>query len=96
MPDFSMEPIFPDNSILIFDPETSIKDRSYVLAFIQQKNISVFRQLLIDVDQKHLKPLHPDLSAFEMLLLDIEDIIIASLVESRMDHRLSKLIKLKK
>jgi transcriptional regulator with XRE-family HTH domain len=93
MPDTSMEPIFPKSSILIFDPEMPAKDRSYVLAFIKESSLSIFRQLLIDADHKYLKPLNPDLSDFKMRLLDKDDIIIASLIESRMDHRLSKLIE---
>lgn len=90
MPDTSMEPIFPEDAILIFDPEMPAKDRSYVLAFIHETKIPVFRQLLIDADHRYLKPLNPDLSAFKMRLLNKNDRVIASLIESRMDHRISK------
>jgi len=93
MPDTSMEPIFPEDSILIFDPEMPIKDRSYILALMGETKIPVFRQLLIDADHQYLKPLNPDLSTFKMRLLGKDDTIIASLIESRMDHRLSKLVK---
>lgn len=92
MPDTSMDPIFPINSILIFDPEIKARDRSYVLVFIQENKHFVFRQILIDVDHMYLKPLNPDLSAFKMRLLHNGDMIIASLIESRIDHRLSELI----
>lgn len=81
--DSSMEPIFPRESLLIFDLEREPKDRSYVLVELHDSNLFVFRQLLVDVDQKYLKPLNPDLHTFKMRLLRKEDKIIATLVEAR-------------
>jgi hypothetical protein len=81
--DSAMEPLFPRNSLLIFDPERIPKDRSYVLAELHDSNLLVFRQLLLDADQKYLKPLNPDLNIFKMRLLSEEDKIIATLVEAR-------------
>lgn len=83
MPDSSMEPIFTRNSILIFDPNKSSKDRSYVLAKLHDSEILVFRQLLIDFDHKYLKPLNPDLNVFSMRLLAKNDKVHAVLIEAR-------------
>lgn len=81
--DSSMEPIFARGSLLIFDPEITPKDRNYVLVQLQDNNLFVFRQLLIDMDHKYLKPLNPDLNAFKMRLLNKEDKTIGVLIEAR-------------
>lgn len=86
MNDHSMEPLFPRRSILLFDPKRKQTDRSYVLIKLNDKNILIFRQLLIDVDQQYLKPLNPDLSTYKMRLLDEKDLIIGCLFESRINH----------
>jgi SOS-response transcriptional repressor LexA len=83
MPDSSMEPIFPQGSILIFDPQKTPKDRSYVLVQISDSQLPTFRQLLIDLEYKYLKPLNPDLKTFKMRLLEKKDVIHATLVEAR-------------
>lgn len=87
MNDHSMEPIFPKNTILIFDPLRTPADRSYVLVKLEGKLDPVFRQLLIDVDYKYLKPLNPDLNTYKMRLLAENDQIIACLFESRTNHQ---------
>ena len=86
MPDTSMEPMFQRGSLLIFDPRNEPQDRSFVLVRLGSPGTVVFRQLIIDVDQKYLKPLNPDFNLFKMRLLDKNDEIIANLVESRNYH----------
>lgn len=86
MPDTSMEPMFQRGSLLIFDPLNEPQDRSFVLVRLGAPATIVFRQLIIDVDQKYLKPLNPDFNLFKMRLLDKNDEIIANLVESRNYH----------
>jgi SOS-response transcriptional repressor LexA len=83
MPDSSMEPLFPSGSVLIFDPNKIPKDRSYVIVQLSDSNMFVFRQLLIDLDHKYIKPLNPDLNTFKMHLLGKNDRIYAVLVEAR-------------
>lgn len=86
MPDTSMEPMFQRESLLIFDPLIEPQDRSFVLVSLGVTESAVFRQLIIDVNQRYLKPLNPDFSLFKMRLLDVQDKIIAILVESRNYH----------
>lgn len=83
MPDSSMEPFFRCGTLLIVDPDHPAKDRSYVLAHLKENQLFIFRQLLIDGDDRYLKPLNPDLNQFRMRLLQSEDAIIGSLIESR-------------
>ncbi len=83
MPDYSMEPAFQKEAILIFDPEKALTDRNYVLVKLQVANSYVVRQLIIDADQKFIKSLNPDISANSLRLLTKDDKIIARLVEIR-------------
>lgn len=83
MQDSSMEPLFASGTLLFFEPDKSANDRSYVLVQLYENNFFVFRQLLVDVDQKYLKPLNPDFNAFKMRSLHSKDIIVAVLVEAR-------------
>lgn len=81
--DSSMEPIFPANSLVIFDPQRGYKDRYYVLVKLAQYDEPLFRQLIIDAADLFVKPLHPDLEHFRMQLLGKDDIIMGVLVEAR-------------
>jgi SOS-response transcriptional repressor LexA len=86
MNDYSMEPLFPIRTILLFDPNRQATDRSYVLVKLDGINTPIFRQLLVDLDHQYLKPLNPDLTTYQMRLLGKKDRIIASLFESRINH----------
>jgi len=83
LPDYSMEPLFTHGCMLIFDPDKPFKDRSYVLVHLHEADLPIFRQILIDSDQKYLKPLNPDLNNFKMRLVGKKDKIIGTLVEAR-------------
>ena len=83
MQDSSMEPLFARDSLLIFDPERSAKDRSYVLVNLSGRKAAVLRQLIIDADNKYLKSMNPDLHDFQIRVLNAADQIIAVLVECR-------------
>ncbi len=81
--DSSMEPIFPMDSLVIFDPNQVYKDRYYVLVKLQSQDEPLFRQLIIDAGDLFVKPLHPDLQHFRIHLLGQNDKILATLVEAR-------------
>ncbi len=83
MPDYSMEPIFQKGSILIFDPQVSVIDRSYVLVKLQNSNTYLFKQLILDGHQRFIKSLNQDISAISVKALEREDKTIARLIESR-------------
>lgn len=91
MPDSSMEPVFSHLSILIFDPVFKPTDRSYVLIKLNETNRFIFRQLIIDVEHRYFKSIHPDLNSTRMGLLDPKDEIIACLVESRNNYMQSNM-----
>lgn len=83
MPDYSMEPLFQKGATLIFDPEKEVTDRGYPLIKLHDAKIYVFRQLLVDADQKFIKSLNSDISASSIKMLGPDDEIVAKLVEVR-------------
>ena len=87
MNDSSMEPVFTKNSILIFEPENIPHDRCYALIKLHSINQYVFRQIIIDLDNKFLRPLNPDLLQSQLRLLEESDEIVAVLVESRQNFK---------
>lgn len=55
----SMEPLFPEGSIIAVDPERQAKHKSYVVVR-QNGNFEVtFKQLVIDGGRSYLKPVNP-------------------------------------
>jgi SOS-response transcriptional repressor LexA len=93
MPDSAMEPMFQRDSLLIFDPLIVPQDRRFVIVNLHVTQTTVFRQLIVDVNQRYLKPLNPDFNLFKMRQLDEQDTIIACLVESRNYHHHSQFIE---
>lgn len=83
MPNTSMEPVFLKGSTLIFDPHKPATDRSYILVKLAQQQHYIFRQLVVDMDKRYLKPLNPDLYATPMRELSCDDEIIGILQEAR-------------
>lgn len=83
MHDSSMEPLFRKGSILILDPTKQVDERSFVLVELAEAKQVVFRQMLVDADQRYLKSVSPDFAAFPMRLLNDDDKILGVLVEAR-------------
>jgi SOS-response transcriptional repressor LexA len=83
--DAAMDPVFPKNTLLIADPDKSPKDRSYVIAKLTNLNIPVFRQLLIDAEDRYLKALSPDFEQYRMARLNNNDEILSVVVQAKRD-----------
>ena len=83
--DAAMDPVFPKNAILIVDPEKQARDRSYVIAKLQNVEEPIFRQLLIDVHDKYLKALSPDFNQYRMTTLNNNDNILSVVVQAKRD-----------
>lgn len=80
MPDTSMEPLFPIGSILVFNTNIIAVERQYILVHLKNEDVVVFRQLLVDGNDRYLKALNMD---FKLRELHEVDIIKGTLIESR-------------
>jgi SOS-response transcriptional repressor LexA len=83
--DTSMEPIFFQGTLLILDPGRLPKNRSYVIAKLAKFPGPIFRQLVVDINNRYLKPLAPDLSSCKMTFLNNNDKILSTLVQAKRD-----------
>lgn len=84
--DNAMEPIFPESTLLIIDPDLTPRDRSYVVVRLSQHNEVVFRQLVTDGPDLFIKALSADFQKFEMKKVREEDVIIGVLVQTKRDY----------
>ena len=82
----SMEPIFPEGCLLIFDTKKSANHHDTVIAYIQKSQSYVFKNLLIDGDNLFIKSINPELNEVPILQLTPEDRIIATLNEARIKY----------
>lgn len=60
----AMEPQFPDKTLLIIDPEITLENLDHVLVIPEGKATPIFRQILIDGDEKYLQTLNPKFNEF--------------------------------
>lgn len=84
MPDSSMEPMFPEQSILIFDPAKQSKDRDFVIVYSPDTNSYTFNRLFIEDDEYFIKQKQKD-NQTHLAKLDLaKDKIMATLIEVRL------------
>lgn len=82
--DTTMEPRFPENTIIIVDPTLQPSDRDYAVVRVDGQKLPTFKQILIDGDSTYLKPLNPD---FKALLLDKGYKFLGVVVQARVDFK---------
>lgn len=82
--DSSMEPKFPEGTVLIIDPLRPAKDRDFVIVCLSGKQ-PVFKQVIIDGTNKYIKSLNPDLS-HTVHRLDKNDKIIGALSQALINY----------
>ncbi len=55
----SMEPVFPNGSIIIIDPAVEPRQGSFVVVRLDEAEQATFKQMVIDGGTRYLKPLNP-------------------------------------
>lgn len=84
MNESGMEPLFPKNSILIFDPTKQSQDRDFVLVQLMQKQLVIFNRLFIDKSEQFIKQDQPDGNMQLIKIKQNVDKIIGTLIEVRL------------
>ena len=82
--DTTMEPRFPEGTVIILDPILQPVDRDFAVVQIEGQYSPHFKQVLIDGDTIYLKPLNPD---FKTIILDKKHNFLGVMVQSRMDFK---------
>lgn len=85
MQDNSMLPLFPQHTILIFDPDKAPKDDNYVLVQMDNYPNIIFKQLVIDEPFKYLVSINPLLKE-SVIKLETDDKIFAVLIQAQMHY----------
>lgn len=83
MKDASMQPLIPENSLLIFDTNKVVKDRDMVIVLLNKNDI-LFNRLFIDGPDFYIKHHINDIETSLLKLRNGIDKIIASLIEVRL------------
>lgn len=81
----SMSPRFVDGTILIIDPDYPANDRDYVVVHLKGQKNATFKQLMVDGDDKYLKPLNAEFKT--TILNEGEFRILGVMVQCRFDFR---------
>lgn len=84
MNDSSMSPMFPEKSVLIFDPGKIPKDRDFVIAILSEDESVIFNRLFIEGSEFFIKKDQEDGNAQLIKLKSTLDKIIATLIEVRL------------
>jgi transcriptional regulator with XRE-family HTH domain len=78
----AMAPRFEEGTILIFEPEQKPRDQDFVVALIKKQNTPLFKQILIDGDDRYLKSFNAD---YRTVFMDKDDSLLGTLVQAKMD-----------
>ncbi|TAK76902.1 MAG: S24 family peptidase, partial [Gammaproteobacteria bacterium] len=84
--DQSMEPLFPEKSIVIVDPESEPTHGSYII-IKTGKNELILRNFLLISGNKYTTPLNPKFGTIAKLLT--KDKILGTVVRTIYDHRIT-------
>lgn len=82
--DNTMEPRFPEGTLIIADPAIQPENRDFAIVCIEGHKAPTFKQVLIDGNQTYLKPLNSD---FKPFLLDKKHRFLGTMVQARMDFK---------
>lgn len=83
--DTSMEPLFQEKSILIFDPSKKPKERDFVLVYLSKLDKIIFNRLFLEARNMYIKQEKFDGNAELIKLSQPNDRIIATLIEARLE-----------
>lgn len=86
MPDSSMEPLFQQNSVLIFDAGKTPRDRDFVIAYLSKEGIVAFNRLFIENNTSYLRQVLDDGSLKLTKLDETNDRILGTLIEARIQY----------
>jgi len=80
----AMAPRFMEGTILIVNPTLEPKDRDFVVVRLKGQNSVTFKQLLLDGNDKYLKPLNPE---FQTQLLEKGYKFMGVMIQAKMNYR---------
>lgn len=86
--DNTMEPRYPEGTLLIIEPELTCQDKDFALVHLDGQKKAQFKQILFDADDLYLKPLNKD---FEIKRVDGRYRILGVMVQSLTEYYQNRL-----
>ena len=86
----AMEPQFPDRTLLIIDPMLELENLDHILVIPSGKKLPLFRQVLIEGEEKYIRTLNPTFNEFTKLTSD-SHVIVGVMIESRRNFKYTEL-----
>jgi transcriptional regulator with XRE-family HTH domain len=83
--DDSMEPRFPNKTLVIFDPNVEPKNRSFIILLPSDQKMGIFRQIHIDDNHRFAISLNPSHKDFRQIDLAKGDRILGVMVRAVYD-----------
>lgn len=80
----AMAPTFIEDTVVIVDPDVKPRNRDYVVVALAGSESASFRQLLVDADDRYLRPVSNE---FRTMQFDRGNKIVGTVVQSRIDFR---------
>lgn len=82
----AMEPMFPENTIIVAEPGREPTDRDFVIVHLEGTGDARLKQILFDGSDIYLKSLNPDLEELKVNQLRETDKILAVMVQAKVDY----------
>jgi SOS-response transcriptional repressor LexA len=82
----AMEPQFPDKTLLIIDPSLEVENLDHILVIPSGKRLPIFRQVLIDGDEKYVRALNPAFNEF-IKLTSNSHTVLGVMIQSRRNFK---------
>ncbi|ATN74809.1 S24 family peptidase [Coxiella burnetii] len=81
----AMEPLFPNGTTIIVEPERKPKDRDFVVVRLQGEPEARLRQIITEGNDRYLKSLNPELEKLEVARLAQEDQFLGVMAQAKVD-----------
>ncbi len=82
----TMEPLFPESTTIIVEPNRAPNDRDFVIVRIGIDPEARLKQVIIDGNDQYLKSLNPDLEDVKVSRLQNNDQILGVMAQAKVDY----------
>ncbi|OGO91341.1 MAG: transcriptional regulator [Coxiella sp. RIFCSPHIGHO2_12_FULL_44_14] len=82
----AMEPIFPEGTTIIVEPNRQPKDRDFVVVHFSADTESRLKQVIIDGSDYYLKSLNPDLNEVKVVRMQPQDRFLGIMAQAKVDY----------
>lgn len=82
----AMDPIFPEGTTIVVEPERKPTDRDFAVIYMQGDNEARLKQVITDGSDVYLKSLNPDLDDMKVSRLQAGDRFLGVMAQAKVDY----------